>query len=159
MELEEIYIISSYSMHHAKAVLNQFTQEFSEFIDKRYPNEVVLKNGITIKTAPYEDKMVFTGKRNYNVFYANDFLEYCYKYYCLDLKRENQQLKNDNAVMKAGLIQIRDEQLDLYKSVIDEIDIYLEHYLIGNMRFKDSQKEFEKLHKMIDKTKENLLKI
>lgn len=48
---------------------------------------------------------------------------------------------------------------EVFKSIIDEIDTYLEYYLIANMKFKDSQKEFEKLHKMIVKTKENLLKI
>jgi hypothetical protein len=39
----------------------------------------------------------------------------------VELQQENQQLKNDNAVMKANLIQIRDERLERYKSVLDEI--------------------------------------
>ena len=35
------------------------------------------------------------------------------------------QLKNDNVVMKAGLIQMRDERLEQYKSVLDEIILQL----------------------------------
>lgn len=37
------------------------------------------------------------------------------------LEQENQQLRNDNAVMKANLIQVSDKQRDLYKSIIDEV--------------------------------------
>ena len=39
----------------------------------------------------------------------------------LQLQQENSQLKNDNAVMKAGLIQIRDEENSQLKEVIETL--------------------------------------
>jgi hypothetical protein len=41
--------------------------------------------------------------------------------YIEQLQQENKQLKNDNAVMKANLIQVSDKQRDLYKEVIEEV--------------------------------------
>lgn len=61
------------------------------------------------------------------------------------LTKENAQLKNDNAVMKAGLIEVKDEKLDLYKSVIDEVGEYINTMLFG--------KEW------VEKCKDDLLKI
>lgn len=43
------------------------------------------------------------------------------------LINKNKQLKNDNAVMKAGLIQASNKQLDLYKEVIEEVREYVEN--------------------------------
>lgn len=74
----------------------------------------------------------------------------------MKLQQENQQLKNDNAVMKAGLIQVSDKQRDLYKSVIEEVRERLEYYLIGNMKYEDGQKEFKKLLQILDKAKETI---
>lgn len=40
------------------------------------------------------------------------------------------------------------------KEVIDGARDYLEYYLIDNMKYKDSQKEFKKLLQMLDKVKD-----
>lgn len=45
-----------------------------------------------------------------------------------ELQQEIQRLKNDNAVMKAGLIKIRDEELELYKRVFEEIRNYIRNH-------------------------------
>lgn len=68
-------------------------------------------------------------------------------------EQENKQLKNDNAVMKAGLIQASNKQLNLYKEVIEEVREYIKYYLLDNSWFKDSQNEFKKLLQILDKAK------
>lgn len=77
--------------------------------------------------------------------------------YIKELQKENQQLKNDNAVMKAGLIQIRDERLEKYKSVLDEIREYIEStdydYAGAKCTLKDTVIG-EKILQILDKVKE-----
>ena len=40
------------------------------------------------------------------------------------------------------------------KEVIEEVRERLEYYLIGNMKYEDSQKEFKKLLQILDKVKD-----
>lgn len=46
----------------------------------------------------------------------------------IELREKVNQLKNDNAVMKAGLIKISDEELELYKRVFEEVRNYIKNY-------------------------------
>ena len=75
---------------------------------------------------------------------------------CRDIENildENQQLKNDNAVMKANLIQIRDERLERYKTVLDEIREYINKCcFIENGEKVVFQEDIEEI---LDKVKEN----
>ena len=64
------------------------------------------------------------------------------------LQQENQQLKNDNAVMKANLIQVSDKQRDLYKEVIEEV----REYATNEMRIVNDN-EYHKLLQILDKEK------
>lgn len=63
----------------------------------------------------------------------------------IKIAKENERLHKDCL----AIIQ----QRDLYNSVIDEIDTRLEYYLMGNMKFKDSQEEFKKIMNILDKAK------
>ncbi len=85
--------------------------------------------------------LLLEGNPQFENFYKEELIQFCKtaRNILLEQRQENQQLKNDNAVMKAGLIQIRDEKLDLYKSVIDEIlKCTKEHYVIDNpIKFKN----------------------
>ena len=59
------------------------------------------------------------------------------------LQQENQQLKIQ--------VSARKEVANKYKEVINEAIIYLKYYLMDNMRFKDSQAEFKKILRILDK--------
>lgn len=44
--------------------------------------------------------------------------------------------------------------IDNLQSTLEKIRDYLEYYLIGNMKFEDSQEQFKKLLQIIDKAME-----
>ena len=83
------------------------------------------------------------------------------------LKRKNQRkdyiIQDKNVKIKSlyyqnetkrNKIEQLQQQRDKYKEVIEEVRERLEYYLIGNMKYEDSQKEFKKLLQMLDKVKD-----
>ena len=69
------------------------------------------------------------------------------------LQQENQQLKEKEELHLNRIDELTDRVVDL-ESVIEEVSQRLEYYLIGNMKYEDSQKEFKKLLQILNKTKE-----
>lgn len=70
-------------------------------------------------------------------------------------EQENKQLKNDNAVMKAGLIQASNKQLNLYKEVIEEVREYIEDWLFdaGGNGASMTYEDINELLQILDKVK------
>ena len=70
------------------------------------------------------------------------------------LQQENKQLKNDNAVMKAGLIQASNK-LNLYKEVIEEVREYIEDWLFnaGGNGASMNYEDINELLQILDKVK------
>lgn len=78
-------------------------------------------------------------------------------YLIINLQKENRQLKNDNAVMIAGLIQVSNKQLDLYKEIIEEVREYLKGFDIERLHETYEHNlvnVIEYLLQMLDKVKE-----
>lgn len=85
--------------------------------------------------------------------------------YTIELQKENKQLKNDNAVMKAGLIQASNKQLNLYKEVIEEVRKKINEYKkimedgieqgVYYLYLGSLQQRLDELLQILDKVKEN----
>jgi aspartate oxidase len=92
-------------------------------------------------------------------YHDKEFEELLQQY--IELSREHDKLQNNWNELKEiekehqkinG--ELREENKKL-KEVIEEVRERLEYYLIGNMKYEDSQKEFKKLLQILDKVKEN----
>lgn len=81
-----------------------------------------------------------------------------YDRFCLELIKEIDQLNEKVILLRASEPMLELEKYygdrDKYKEVIEEVRERLEYYLIGNMKYEDSQEEFKKLLQMLDKVKE-----
>ena len=81
-----------------------------------------------------------------------------YDRFCLELIKEIDQLNEKVILLRASEPMLELEKYygdrDKYKEVIEEVRERLEYYLIGNMKYEDSQKEFKKLLQMLDKVKD-----
>ena len=78
------------------------------------------------------------------------------------LQQENKQLKNDNSLMKANLIQVSNKELDLYKEVIEEVREYMKENRTRYIYQDDLREDwwfedldvYSELLQLLDKVKE-----
>lgn len=87
-------------------------------------------------------------ERNYfinNPYFQSKKCEHC---------KENVLWQSKCLEKLAYLEEHQDGNVLKLKEVIDGARDYLEYYLIDNMKYKDSQKEFKKLLQMLDKVKD-----
>lgn len=92
--------------------------------DKIYPSMVIRSQAEAIELLEQENKQLKDKLEFYSGLELDKTIDKTRLEYN-KLQQENKQLKNDNAVMKAGLIQASNKQLNLYKEVIEEVREYM----------------------------------
>lgn len=78
-----IFIVDE-NIKTANGVLDIFSLEFSQFVDKKIKHKIILKNKIELIPMSYNDSV---GHRNYRTVNAKNFIEICYRNYSKALEK------------------------------------------------------------------------